>query len=69
MLYLLLNRFQGTFMGSFIGVNISHTFSFHPWWLFLSQAITKRLTQKGRLSPEDWSAITDEQSFLTNNYY
>ncbi|XTZ12381.1 MAG: hypothetical protein ACP8RL_01255 [cyanobacterium endosymbiont of Rhopalodia inflata] len=54
-------------MGSFIGVNISHTFSFHSWWLFLSQAITKRLTQKGRLSPEDWSAITGEQSFLTNN--
>ncbi|MGP0127934.1 MAG: hypothetical protein ACTMUB_01330 [cyanobacterium endosymbiont of Rhopalodia musculus] len=66
MRYSLLNRFQGTFIGSLIGVNIGHTSPLHPWWLFLSQAITKRLTQKGRLSLEDWSAITGEQSFFTN---
>lgn len=67
MRYSLLNRFQGTFMGSLIGINLNHTSPLHPWWLFLSQAITKRLIQKGRLSPEDWLAITGEQSFFTNN--
>ncbi|WP_119260689.1 hypothetical protein [cyanobacterium endosymbiont of Rhopalodia gibberula] len=45
-------------------MNISHTFPLHPWWLFLSQAITKRFTKKGRLSLEDWSAMTDKLFFL-----
>lgn len=67
MLYSLLNRFQGTFMGTLIGANIGHTSRLHPWWFFLSQAITKRLTQKGRLSSEDWSVITGEQTFFGDN--
>ena len=67
MRYSLLNRFQGTFMGSLIGANISYTSLLYPWWFFISQAIIKRLTQKGRLSSEDWSAITGEHTFFGDN--
>ncbi|HAC65235.1 MAG TPA: ADP-ribosylglycohydrolase family protein [Cyanothece sp. UBA12306] len=68
MRYSLYSRFQGTLIGSLIGLELEKKNPSEIGWLNLNYKLIKMLAQKGEISTEDWLILDTENPLSSPNY-